>query len=262
MIKAEDAIRVARSLIGTPYAELDCINLIKKIIRTAPGGVPGYTTAGTNSLWKSATASAKYRDLTWRQDGIAGARAGMLAFKRHGGDVHHVGLVTERGTVIHSSSARGQVVETALDNSWHMLAVHRYIEAAAAAETEEHMDVLYQAVVNTMRDPLALRDSPSTDGRKLGELARGATVDVLAEPVTGWLYVRSAEGKSGYAASAYLARVEVVRAQTGEDGVQPADTSGATDRSALEADAEPYTTIRREDGAVIRMAGRWRVMED
>ena len=27
-------------------------------------------------------------------------------------------------------------------------------------------------------------------------------------------------------------------------------------------DAEPYTTIRREDGAVIRLAGRWRVMED
>ena len=260
MIKTQDAIDVARALIGTPYSELDCINLIKAVIRRAPGGVPWYTTAGTNALWASYHASAKYRDLTWRQDGIAGARAGMLAFKKHGGDVHHVGLVTERGTVIHSSSARGQVVETALDDSWHLLAVHRYIEAATAAETEEHM--LYQAVVNTMRDPLALRDSPSTDGRKLGELARGATVDVLAEPVTGWLYVRSADGKSGYAASAYLARVEVVRAETAEDGVQPAETSGATDHSALEADVEPYTTIRREDGAVIRLAGRWRVMED
>ena len=260
MIKTQDAIDTARALIGTPYSELDCINLIKRVIRTAPGGVPWYTTAGTNALWASYGASAKYRDLTWRQDGIAGARAGMLAFKKHGGDVHHVGLVTERGTVIHSSSARGQVVETPLDESWHLLAVHRYIEAAAAAETEGKM--LYQAVVNTMRDPLALRDSPSTDGRKLGELARGATVDVLAEPATGWLYVRSADGKSGYAASAYLARVEVVRAQTAEDGVRPADTSGATDHPALEAYVEPYTTIRREDGVVIRLAGRWSVMED
>ena len=263
MIKTQDAIDAARALIGTPYSELDCINLIKAVIRRAPGGVPWYTTAGTNALWVSYGASAKYRDLTLRQDGIAGARAGMLAFKRHGGDVHHVGLVTERGTVIHSSSARGQVVETALDASWHLLAQHRYIEvAAAAAETEEHMDVLYQAVVNTMRDPLALRDSPGTDGRKLGELARGATVDVLAEPVTGWLYVRSVDGKSGYAASAYLARVEVVRAETAEDGVRPAEMSGATDHPTLEADVEPYTTIRREDGAVIRLAGRWRVMED
>ena len=58
MIKADDAIRVARSLIGTPYSELDCINLIKRVIRASPGGVPGYTTAGTNTLWRSATASA------------------------------------------------------------------------------------------------------------------------------------------------------------------------------------------------------------
>ena len=261
MIKAQDAINAARALIGTPYSELDCINLIKAVIRRSPGGVPWYTTAGTNALWASYGASAKYRDLTWRQEGIAGARAGMLAFKRHGGDVHHVGLVTERGTVIHSSSARGQVVETALDDSWHLLAVHRYIEAATAAETEEQM--LYQAVVNTMRDPLALRDSPGTDGRKLGELARGATVDVLAEPVTGWLYVRSAEGKSGYAASAYLARVAYKSVgEAAVETVQTTDMSGATDRPAAEADVEPYTTIRREDGAVIRLAGRWRVMED
>lgn len=55
MIRYEDAIRIGRSLMGTPYSELDCINLIKKVIRTAPGGVPKYTTAGTNSLWKSNT---------------------------------------------------------------------------------------------------------------------------------------------------------------------------------------------------------------
>ena len=262
MIKTQDAIATARALIGTPYSELDCINLIKRVIRTAPGGVPWYTTAGTNALWASYIASAKYRDLIWRQEGIDGARAGMLALKRHGGDVHHVGIVTERGTVIHSSSVYGKVVETPLDESWHLLAVHRYIEvAAAAAETEEQM--LYQAVVNTMRDPLALRDSPGTDGRKLGELARGATVDVLAEPVTGWLYVRSAEGKSGYAASAYLARVAYKSVgEAAVETVQTTDMSGATDRPAAEADVDPYTTIRREDGAVIRLAGRWRVMED
>ena len=135
MIKADDAIRVARSLIGTPYSELDCINLIKRVIHTAPGGVTSYTTAGTNSLWKSYDMSAKYRDLTWRQEGIQGAQAGMLAFKRSGEDVHHVGLVTGDGTVIHSSSARGQVVETELDCSWALLGIHRYIEAAGAAGT-------------------------------------------------------------------------------------------------------------------------------
>ena len=245
MVKAADAIQTARALIGTPYGELDCINLIKRVIRTAPGGVPWYTTAGTNALWASYISSDKYRDIIWRQEGIAGARAGMLAFKKHGGDVHHVGLVTERGTVIHSSSAAGRVVETELDVSWHLLAQHRYIEvAASAAETEGTMDVLYQAVVNTMRDPLNVRDSPEASGRKIGELARGTTVDVLAEPVDGWAYIR-AGSVSGYASAAYLARVAYVSAG-----------------DAQEAEEEPYTTIRREDGTVIRLAGRWSVLED
>ena len=245
MIQTADAIATARALIGTPYSEIDCINLIKRVIRTAPGGVPWYTTAGTNVLWASYIASSKYRDIIWRQEGISGARAGMLAFKRHGGDVHHVGLVTGDGTVIHSSSAAGRVVETALNESWHLLAQHRYIEvAAAAAETEGTMDVLYQAVVNTMRDPLNVRDAPEASGRKIGELARGTTVDVLAEPAEGWAYVR-AGSVSGYASAAYLARVAYVSADV-----------------AQEADEEPYTTIRREDGTVIRLSGRWSVLED
>ena len=262
MIKATDAIAAARALIGTPYSELDCINLIKRVIRTAPGGVPWYTTAGTNALWASYISSDKYRDIIWRQEGIAGARAGMLALKKHGGDVHHVGLVTGDGTVIHSSSAAGRVVETELDVSWHLLAQHRYIEvAASAAETEGTMDVLYQAVVNTMRDPLNVRDSPDASGRKIGELARGTTVDVLAEPFMGWMYVRSGDGVTGYASAAYLAWVEVVSAGESAEDVRPAEMSG-TNAPSGEAEEEPYTTIRREDGTVIRLSGRWSVLED
>ena len=261
MIKTQDAIATARALIGTPYSELDCINLIKRVIRTAPGGVPWYTTAGTNALWASYISSDKYRDIIWRQEGIAGARAGMLAFKKHGGDVHHVGLVTGEGTVIHSSSAAGRVVETALDASWHLLAQHRYIEvAAAAAETEGTMDVLYQAVVNTMRDPLNVRDAPEASGRKIGELARGTTVDVLAEPVDGWAYVRG-DGVTGYASAAYLARVAYVSAGEAAEDVRPTEMSGTNAHSG-EAEEEPYTTIRREDGTVIRLSGRWSVLED
>ena len=139
MIRYQDAIEAARSLIGTPYAELDCINLIKKIIRTAPGGVKGYTTAGTNSLWKSYTMSPKYKDLTWRQEGLDGARAGMLVFKARGDDVHHVGLVTESGTVVHASSVLGYTAETPLDkgDGWMLMAIHRYIDPADEPVTAE-----------------------------------------------------------------------------------------------------------------------------
>ena len=90
MIKANEAIRTARGLIGTPYSELDCINLIKKVIRTAPGGDKNYTTAGTNDLWNSDSKSAKYRDLTWKQEGISGAQ-GM-----RGGNRYHGQLAVER----------------------------------------------------------------------------------------------------------------------------------------------------------------------
>ena len=131
MIAAQDAVRAARRLIGTPYDKMDCINLVKRVIRAAPGGVRGYTTAGTNSLWRSAQMCAKYRDLTWRAEGLASAGAGMLAFKAKGTNWHHVGLVTGEGTVIHASSVRGEVVETPLTarEGWTHLAVHRYIAA-------------------------------------------------------------------------------------------------------------------------------------
>lgn len=35
MIQTSDAIATARALIGTPYRELDCINLIKKVVDTS-----------------------------------------------------------------------------------------------------------------------------------------------------------------------------------------------------------------------------------
>ena len=135
MVRTEDAIAAARALIGTPYAELDCINLIKKIIRTAPGGDPRYTTAGTDELWSSAQKSAKYRHLAWRQEGLDGVGAGWLVFKGRGtdardGEPHHVGIATGEGTVIHSSSRAG-VTETMLTaaDGWTLAAKHRDIEA-------------------------------------------------------------------------------------------------------------------------------------
>lgn len=211
MIRAADAIAAARALIGTPYSELDCIGLIKRVIRTAPGGVTSYTTAGTNTLWKSAEASAKYRDLTWRQEGIVGAQAGMLAFKRRGTDVHHVGLVTGAGTVIHSSSVYGKVVETSLDESWHLLAVHRYIEALPSGASteyeteEEHMTPYKMQVVASS---LNVRNEPGVGGMRIGRLSEGAVVNVLAEMENGWKHITYGDGALGYVDGSYLGAYE------------------------------------------------------
>lgn len=221
MIRHEDAIRTARILIGTPYAQLDCINLIKKVIRTSPGGVPSYTTAGTNTLWDSANASEKYRDLIWRQESIAGARAGMLAFKRRSTDVHHVGLVTGDGTVVHSSSAAGQVVETALDSSWQLLAVHRYIEvkelhqlsaptapsggSLGDGKEKEQMTPYKMQVVSSS---LNVRNEPGIGGTRIGRLGEGAVVTVQAEMENGWKFVSFGDSGSGYVDGSYLGAYE------------------------------------------------------
>lgn len=248
-VRWQDAIRVGRELIGTPYSQLDCINFIKNIIRTAPGGVKDYTTAGSNALWRSYDSTPKYKDLTWRRDSILGAKAGDLAFKASGEDYHHVGLVTDVGTVLHSSSTQGGrgVVETQLTTKegWTHIATHRYI---TTKNTEEELP-MYKAEVNLLseKSSLNLRNGPTTTDRVIGKIPFGAVVDVLAER-DSWLYVRY-NGMSGYAAAEYLVRV-------GEDEPnvdEPADAG---------KDIPVFTTIMNEDGVAIRLEGRWRVAED
>ena len=162
----------------------------------------------------------------------------MLAFKRHGDNIHHVGLVTGEGTVIHSSSAAGKVVETSLDASWQLMGVHRYIEAAGAAGMEDNVNVLYKAVVSTQSGALNVRDAP--DGGRIGSVPKGTTVDVLAEPAQGWTFVRNGS-LMGYVSSAYLTRAEVVEAEN-------------------VISVSPDVTIIDDEGNRFKPIGGWRVL--
>ena len=203
MIQAEEAIRAAREMIGTAYSELDCINLIKKVIRTAPGGDKNYTTAGTNDLWNSDSKSAKYRDLTWKQVGVSGAKPGMLAFMGVGtGDVNHTGLVTERGTVIHSSKSRGDVVETELTEKrgWNGLGKHRMI----AVDGEETADSDEGEIVTVCaQGGLRMRKKPK--GHYMQMIPDGAQLAVLEEK-DGWLRVEY-RGFTGWISGEYCCKV-------------------------------------------------------
>jgi len=206
MIQAEEAIRAARELIGTAYSELDCINLVKKVIRTAPGGDKRYTTAGTNELWNSFDSAPKYRHLTWKQKGISGAKPGMLAFMGVGtGDVNHAGLVTERGTVIHSSKSRGGVVETALTEKagWNGLGKHRMIAVeesdgkSAGGEPAESAE--YRHVTVCAGGGLRMRTKPN--GRYMQMIPDGTRLAVLEEK-GGWLRAEY-RGHTGWISGVY-----------------------------------------------------------
>ena len=203
MIKTSEAIRTARALIGTPYSELDCINLIKKVIRTCAGGDKRYTTAGTNALWDSDSKSGRYRDLTWKQAGISGAKPGMLAFMGVGtGDVNHTGLVTERGTVIHSSKSRGGVVETALTAKagWNGLGVHRMIEAAENADAAP-TGTVYVICAQT---GLRMRKRPDVRGEYMQMLPDGAVI-VALETRAGWIKT-TYKGYTGWVSGEYCCK--------------------------------------------------------
>lgn len=249
MIDATTAIRAARGLIGTSYETLDCINLIKKVIRTAPGGDKRYTTAGTNALWDSYDKAGKYRDLIWRQTGVSGAKTGMLAFMGVGtGDVSHTGLVTERGTVIHSSKSRGGVVETELTekNGWNGLGKHRMIEVN---EMEKEFG---NATVSVTSGYLNIREGASTRSKVIAKAENGTRVNVIREAGgTGWVFGKLENGVAGYMAGEYLLEDENAE-----------EKSTNEEEKAENAEEATTTSLRRSDGVYITLAGKWEIAED
>lgn len=256
MIKARDAIATARSLLGTPYSQMDCIGLIRAIIRRSPGGVKDYRCEGTNWLWDSYKNSGKYQHLTWRQESLNGVKAGMLPFKRYGtSDEGHIGIATGEGTVIHSSSTKGCVVETPLTaaEGWDLLGIHRYIEVGEIVEIAPEpvpeivpeimlQTILYRAMIVTDKDPLRVRDYPNT-GEILGHVPKGRIVDVLNVDTAGWPFIRYNE-LEGYASGKYIRRVDD----------EPEEI--------VEEHAQFTTLINEVDGTQIVLGGDWREAED
>lgn len=154
----------------------------------------------------------------------------MIAFKRTGTDVHHAGIVTDVGTVIHSSSTQGGrgVVETLLSSSegWNLLGIHRYIEVAeGAAESEETAVVIYKAQVwITKKDgepnesgTLNVRNEPSKNGDRIGRIGHGAVVTVQAEYENGWKFISYGDNSSGYVDGSFLAPYEEPEVEEGNE---------------------------------------------
>ena len=246
MIQAEEAIRAARGLIGTAYSELDCINLIKEVIRTCAGGDKRYTTAGTNELWNSFDSAPKYRHLIWRKAGISGAKPGMLAFMGVGtGDVSHTGLVTEQGTVIHSSKSRGGVVETALTAKagWNGLGAHRMIEVNGYVNDEDvQIDAKYSIGEYTVsyKNGLRLRKRPSLTGAYMLTMPCGAKLTVTE--IDGDWGKAAYKGHQGWCSLAYCDKV----------GTQ--DEAGENEQIVIRATRQQWLAVCDGDMTIVQAA--------
>ena len=133
----------------------------------------------------------------------------MLAFMGVGtGDVNHTGLVTEQGTVIHSSKSRGGVVETALTAKagWNGLGVHRMIEVEGrgdkSAGGERAGSAEYGRVIVCAGGGLRMRVKPN--GRYMQMIPDGTRLAVLEEK-DGWL--RTAyRGHTGWISGRYCCK--------------------------------------------------------
>ena len=119
----------------------------------------------------------------------------------------------------------------------------RGVDYDRMTEGETGMPVLYQARVITKEDPLTLRNAPIS-GKKIGELPKGAVVDVYGSG--DWPRVRY-EDMMGYASAQYLERVE----ETEPDAT-------TEEESIIRVSGE--ATIIDDEGNVFKPVGGWRVV--
>ena len=169
------------------------------------------------------------------------------------GDVSHTGLVTEQGTVIHSSKSRGGVVETALSekNGWNGLGAHRMIDVDYAeggkTEVSEAEKIFGNATVSVTSGYLNIRKGASTRSKVITKAANGARVNIIREAGgTGWVFGALESGEAGYMSSEYLVE----------------DTPESGDQGETGGEAPNTTTLRRSDGVYITLSGAWALAED
>lgn len=233
----------AKSLIGRPYSEIDCIKLVVLAIRNgegANGESLKYQCGGTNELWRSIDARGKYRYVTNRVELSEAKAMGLLApgalltiwepgyNAKYGdteGDCSHIGIYVgdDDCEVVHSSATRGCVAASTLKNGWTHVLLHRLIDTGrdgqeALGEERAEAAGTYQANVCTEKDPLTIRAEPSTRAAALGKVRKGGCVTVVGAAWTdesgrAWLPVEAKcdnrrSAVRGWAAAEYLEAVE------------------------------------------------------
>ena len=115
-------VESVKALIGTPYSQCDCKDVIAKPL--------GIRFAGTNWLWRSINNSSKYKYLIERLQTLMlseDMKAGDILFKIRGGipegyndspDAYHVAVYIGAGKIVHSSPSTGVREDNYIFGAW------------------------------------------------------------------------------------------------------------------------------------------------
>ena len=88
---------------------------------------------------------------------------------------------------------------------------------------------------------LNIRDGASTRSKVIAKAANGARVNIIREAGgTGWVFGSLENGEAGYMSSEYLVE----------------DAPGSGDQDETGGEAPTMTTLRRNDGVYITLAGK------
>lgn len=128
-------IEGVKALIGTPYSQCDCKDVIAKPL--------GIRFAGTNWLWRSIKNSSKYRYLVSRVRSPVptdGLKPGDILFKIRDKapegydeqpDAYHVAVYIGNGRIVHSSPSTGVREDDYIFGAWQGWGIMKQVEYRA-----------------------------------------------------------------------------------------------------------------------------------
>lgn len=268
MTKGKSVAAWAKAQDGTPYSDMDCIRLVVLAIRKgngASGESLTYQCGGCNELWRSLNKSGRYRYVTRRIELESAKSLGLLLpgallviwkdgynekYNDYEGNCDHIGIYVgdKDCEVIHSSATKKKVCTSTLANGWTHVLIHRLIDLESSVDEAQELayevlDNPYTVIVDTDKDPLTIRDEPTTKGSALGKVKKGGRMTVVGtvkvdESGRAWLPVEAKPDNRrtiarGWAAAEYLKPVE-------EDAP---DNAAAVSAGALDSVIVPRDTV-------------------
>lgn len=172
--------------------------------------------------------------------------SGNRWFDQQPGDCYHIGLMGRDGRVLNAQSTKTGFVASPASQNWAFAAP---LKAVGYSDNVEGGETMFgNATVNITSGYLNIREGASTRSMVIAKAENGTRVNIIREAGgTGWIFGALESGEAGYMSSEYL--VEDAPPESGDQG----ETGG---------EAPNTTTLRRNDGVYVTLAGKWEIAEN